>query len=345
MSEKNENFFQLSQLQGKVAAVFNSLFSIDTSLMFKIKPIDTTINSNESYTHSYSYEILFDDKDYVDSWGQWMKDNWQVSVFTSMLYMLLVLTGTSLMKNRSKFELRPFLVIWNIILAVFSITGSIRVWPDFVNTLTKKGVEYSVCDNSYAYGITGFWSFMFCLSKMPELVDTLFIVLRKQELIFLHWYHHATVLIYCWFSYKDFAPSGRWFMTMNYVVHSLMYSYYACKAMRIRVPRFLSQLITTGQLIQMVAGCYVNYLAWNIQANGSMKCNNNVDNIFWSSIMYLTYFILFLNFFIQTYFIKSNKKTTTSKSSLTKIDAKTGQAKKIDENNNKLMNGNAKKIN
>lgn len=49
----------------------------------------------------------------------------------------------------------------------------------------------------------------FCFSKLPELVDTVFIVLRKQPLIFLHWYHHASVLIYCWFSYQDYSSTGR----------------------------------------------------------------------------------------------------------------------------------------
>jgi hypothetical protein len=42
---------------------------------------------------------------------------------------------------------------------------------------------------------------IFCISKVPELIDTLFIVLRKQKLIFLHWFHHATVLIYSWYRY------------------------------------------------------------------------------------------------------------------------------------------------
>ena len=49
-------------------------------------------------------------------------------------------------------------------------------------------------------------------SKLPELGDTLFIVLRKQQLIFLHWYHHITVFIYVWYSYAGHTAPGRWFM-------------------------------------------------------------------------------------------------------------------------------------
>ena len=111
--------------------------------------------------------------------------------------------------------------------------------------------------------VSSFWASVFVLSKVPELGDTFFILLRKQPLIFLHWrvrldhpyvpsfsliyctysndcddmishfrYHHMTVLMYSFFCWSEYTASSRWFIVMNYIVHSVMYSYYACKALR-----------------------------------------------------------------------------------------------------------------
>lgn len=54
-----------------------------------------------------------------------------------------------------------------------------------------------------------------------ELVDTFFIVIHKKKLIFLHWYHHITVLLYCWHSYVTTSPPGIFFVVMNYGVHAM----------------------------------------------------------------------------------------------------------------------------
>jgi hypothetical protein len=43
-----------------------------------------------------------------------------------------------------------------------------------------------------------FRAIMFAWSKVAELGDTLFLVLRKREVIFLHWYHHASVIALTW---------------------------------------------------------------------------------------------------------------------------------------------------
>ncbi|XP_017876926.2 elongation of very long chain fatty acids protein 6, partial [Ceratina calcarata] len=156
--------------------------------------------------------------------------------------------------------------------------------------------------------VSGFWTWMFVLSKLPELGDTIFIVLRKQPLIFLHWYHHITVLLYSWFSYTEYTASARWFVVMNYFVHSVMYSYYALKAMRYRPPKGISMLITTLQLAQMVIGCAINIMAYQYLEGGQIDCHISHVNVRLGLVMYFSYFVLFARFFQQAYLKKAAAK-------------------------------------
>jgi hypothetical protein len=41
-----------------------------------------------------------------------------------------------------------------------------------------------------------------------------------------------TVLLYSFYSFSEYTAAARWFIVMNYLVHSVMYTYYAFKAMR-----------------------------------------------------------------------------------------------------------------
>lgn len=156
--------------------------------------------------------------------------------------------------------------------------------------------------------VSGFWTWLFVLSKLPELGDTIFIVLRKQPLIFLHWYHHITVLMYSWFSYTEYTSSARWFVAMNYCVHSLMYSYYALRAMRFNPPRFIPMLITTLQLTQMVVGCAINVWAHSFVQTPGRSCHISPMNIKLSIAMYFSYFVLFAQFFYGTYLSANARK-------------------------------------
>lgn len=141
---------------------------------------------------------------------------------------------------------------------------------------------------------------MFALSKVPELGDTVFIILRKQPLIFLHWYHHITVLLYTWYAYKEYTSSARWFVVMNYCVHSLMYTYFALRAMGKRPPKVSAMMVTSLQIIQMIVGSLVNI--WSLQyINAGQPCKVSHLNIKLSLLMYLSYFALFLRFFIKAY--------------------------------------------
>ena len=95
---------------------------------------------------------------------------------------------------------------------------------------------------------------------------------------------------------------------MNFTVHSLMYSYYAFRALRYSIPKFVNIVITTLQLSQMFVGILVNFVAYFRKERGE-ACDVTYENIYWSFFMYFTYFLLFFNFFIHAYLKKSDKKS------------------------------------
>lgn len=248
----------------------------------------------------FGFEQKFFDKTYARNIYRWMNEWWWLSIVYSIIYVILIYYGRSLMESRPRFELRLPLILWNVSLAIFSLFGMARCVPEMIHSLAKQGLQFTICDRSHIYGVTGYWITIFCISKVPELIDTLFIVLRKQKLIFLHWFHHATVLIYAWYSYHDWTASGRWFVFMNYTVHAMMYTYYAFRALRFRIPLSIQITVTVFQLSQMIVGCFVNYKAFVYKESG-VSCKVAYSNIFWSFFMYAVYFLLFLHFFIVNY--------------------------------------------
>ncbi|KAI5644009.1 GNS1/SUR4 family domain-containing protein [Phthorimaea operculella] len=150
--------------------------------------------------------------------------------------------------------------------------------------------------------VSGFWTWMFVLSKLPELGDTVFIVLRKKPLIFLHWYHHITVLLYTWYSFTEYTSSARWFVVMNYCVHSVMYTYFALVSMGKYPPKMMAMTITLLQLTQMIVGCFINVWAHNYLVSAPPNtCGISQINIKLSMAMYFSYFVLFAQFFYKAY--------------------------------------------
>ena len=133
---------------------------------------------------------------------------------------------------------------------------------------------------------------VFVLSKVPELGDTIFIVLRKQKLIFLHWYHHISTMWICFYSYVLLSSSCRLYVVMNYTVHSVMYTYYTMKAMKVRVPRALAMLTTSMQLLQMVLGGLITCLVHHYKVNG-VSCAVSYEQNRVSFLIYFSYFCLF----------------------------------------------------
>ena len=61
-----------------------------------------------------------------------MEKYWVVSVYCSIIYMILIYLGRQWMKNRAPFSLRKPLILWNTGLAIFSFCGTTAVLPNLL---------------------------------------------------------------------------------------------------------------------------------------------------------------------------------------------------------------------
>lgn len=236
---------------------------------------------------------------------RWIAEHKHVVLYYVGLYLALIFSIRIYMKSCPPLKLRGIFITWNTLLSIFSIVAFCRMFSATYIVYQEFGFKHLIC-NIEEDSVSGFWGWMGVLIKILELGDTLFIVLRKRQLIFLHWYHHVTVLLYVWYSYSEDAAPMRWFCLMNYFVHSLMYPYYTLRALRVSVPIVIPLIITTTQIIQMIIGIHISYFAYVVRHQGHF-CQFSELVALGGIAMYASYFILFLHFFYNKYLAPKRK--------------------------------------
>ena len=183
-----------------------------------------------------------------------------------------------------------------------------RTLPFLLCVLSESSFHETLCrlPINFTDGAIGLWQMLFAFSKVFELMDTVFLVLRKRKVVFLHSYHHITVLLLSWYGYIYQSSFGLYFMTMNYTVHTFMYTYYFLKTIdqwpTIISPIFIT-LLQILQILQMIGGtaiCVMSFVYW-LEDYG--RCDDVQFNVLIaSSIVYTTYLYLFLDFFLVRFF-------------------------------------------
>ena len=92
--------------------------------------------------------------------------------------------------------------------------------------------------------------------------------------------------------------------SMNFAVHSIMYTYYFAMAARLNwlaVP--FAPLITSTQILQMAVGSVVTFASASIHWHeGSQACKVDPSNYKLGLAMYGSYLILFCGLFLNKYF-------------------------------------------
>lgn len=237
---------------------------------------------------------------------EWMRDRPLLPIVACVLYGIAIVVGRAYFSTRPAWSWRRALAMWNLSLALFSTAGAFRLVPHLIHNLTSYPFRELLCSDPrlmYAGGSTGLWLQLFILSKFPELIDTMFIIVHKKPLIFLHWYHHITVLLYCWVSYVTESPPGLFFAAMNYCVHAVMYGYYFLMAMKMRPKWFKPVVITGMQILQMAIGVSLTLagLFYNHTSVEGNTCKQKRENNVAAFVMYGSYFFLFSQLFLARY--------------------------------------------
>lgn len=259
----------------------------------------STATSCDGYIFSFECGPVY------SKYQHWLETHHEQCIGAIVAYIGFIYFGQKLMANRKAIGLDRLLFLWNLSLATFSIFGAYRFWEESVHLYIGGGYQRLLCVNSVDR-IRSFWTFAFAISKIVEFGDTVFLILRKRPVIFLHWYHHITVLLFTWHACAQQAAFGRLFMLMNYTVHSIMYTYYALASIGIRAPRIVSMSITTMQILQMVGGlAAVLYVRSQLLTGNA--CDVRQEIITSGLLMYGSYFILFVKFFINAYVFKKKR--------------------------------------
>lgn len=217
---------------------------------------------------------------------------------------------------------KVFMMVWNFLLSAFSIFGAMVMVPALLEAIRAHGLHDTVCRTHLELNYTtpcGSWMGMFVASKVPELVDTLVLIIQKRKTpSFLQWYHHVSVLVFAWMSYSIGNSTMPVFGAMNVFVHAIMYPYFficACGGKKLVAP--FAKSITTLQILQMVGGSAltfyslaVNYDDYYRKGNDDitkLPCQVNRQTAMFGSIVYVSYLYLFSKMFVEKY-ISGGKK-------------------------------------
>ncbi|KAM3723606.1 putative fatty acid elongation protein [Dirofilaria immitis] len=243
-------------------------------------------NSSSLYVdYKYRYALPFEKVDDPIQKTICMQENWYQTINVSIGYFFIIKLIQYFMKHRSAFKLHWPLFIWNLSLALFNTFGFIRFSEQMIHSLLYEGIYPSLCYSVNPTDVAAYWAYLFLWSKVVELGDTLFIILKKKPLIFLHYYHHASVLIYTAHSGAENTGSGKMFIIMNFLVHSAMYTYFAVTSYGIRPPKAISMILTTIQIAQMFAGIGILTYIYKIKTETSLPCQQSMQNLLFGTML------------------------------------------------------------
>lgn len=240
--------------------------------------------------------------------SKWFLAHLEVPAVIGVLYCIMLWAGPKFMESRERPKwIKKYIIAWNAFLVVFSTLGSYKVIGMWWNQVIAGPFDSKVSNLRHVtchsgdeqctmWPVACLWLMLFCASKVPEMIDTVLLIVCKKKVIFLHWFHHLTVMMFCWLSFATRTPVGTMFAGMNYFVHSWMYAWYGLAAFGLKPTRYMSQMVTILQIVQMILGSILAFYTFL-----ASSCNNHIYATTSGIMIYGSYLFLFVKFFINAY--------------------------------------------
>lgn len=237
--------------------------------------------------------------------------DWRTPFITTILYLIYVRHMNSKFKNtiptkRKIFSPMTFLMAsHNLILAIFSMYVFKNTGPFIYNRFKSVDI-YSFCsDNDKTiYNHIQYWSWLFYVSKIYEMVDTFIVHLNSRPSIFLQYYHH-TGAIFATYLFSIAQTHLSWiFVVLNSFIHSIMYLYYFLSVFGIRLK--IKKVITTMQMTQFIVGYIM--LGLHFMYGCKFSADKNLFKLQTLTISFNIGYVLVLFVLFKAFFQKEYKK-------------------------------------
>jgi len=257
------------------------------------------------------YSHLFNAKtsDFKFEMGALPLSNITEVALSLVVYLSVVFGLREFMKSRDAMPLKSLFALHNFLLTLASLVLLLLLLELIVPKLATHGLFWTICsEEMFQDKRLEFVYYLNYLSKYWELVDTVFLVLQKKPLKFLHVYHHSLTMVLC-FTQLWGTTTVQWVpIILNVFVHVVMYYYYFLSAIDVK-NIWWKQHVTTIQIVQFIIDIVVCYYClltryshdyhWDFIP--SHYCHGDVTAAWYGCLLLTSYLYLFIEFFYNTY--------------------------------------------